>query len=80
MNWTSTWISMKQGLKVRRHHWKGYWRIAGGELIIHTAQGNDINFREVSDFGMNLCQMCCDDWEVVEEEKCTAEEPLSQKK
>lgn len=68
MNWTSAWISMKQGLKVRRHHWKGYWRIAGGELIIHTVQGNDINFREVSDFGMNLCQMCCDDWEVVEEE------------
>ena len=30
--------------------------------------------------GMNLCQMCCDDWEVVEEERCTAEEPLSQKK
>ena len=64
------------GPESKVHHWKGYWRIAGGELIIHTAQGNDINFREVSDFGMNLCQMCCDDWEVVEENENVSEESV----
>lgn len=73
MNWTSAWISMKEGLKVRRHHWTGYWHIAGTELMIHTSSGTEINFREVRDFGMNLCQMCCDDWEVVEDENVPEE-------
>lgn len=77
MNWTTAWISMKQGYKVKRKHWnKAYWRISGKELIIHTEQGNDINFREVSDLGMNLCQMCCDDWEVVEESENVSEESV----
>lgn len=69
MNWTSAWVSMKQGHKVKRHHWKkAYWRICGKELMIHTEQESDINFREVNNVGMMLNVMCCDDWEVVEEE------------
>lgn len=68
MNWTTAWLTMKQGHKVKRHHWKNaYWRIGAGELMIHTEQGSDINFREVSDMGMFISLMCCDDWEVVEE-------------
>lgn len=68
MNWTTAWLTMKQGHKVKRHHWKNaYWRIGARELMIHTEQGSDINFREVSDMGMFISLMCCDDWEVVEE-------------
>lgn len=68
MNWTTAWLTMKQGYKVKRPHWKdAYWRIAGTELIIHTESGNEINFREVKDIGLMLNLTCCDDWEQVAE-------------
>lgn len=77
MNWTSAWLSMAQGYKVKRHHWKkAYWRIAARELMIHTEQGSDINFREVSDMGMFISLMCCDDWEVVEENDDVSEKSV----
>lgn len=70
MNWMTAWYSMKQGLKVRRHHWKppAYWEIRGTELLIHTKQGHEINFREVANMGLVVGSLACDDWEVVEDE------------
>ena len=77
MNWTTAWLTMKQGYKVKRHHWKNaYWHIAARELMIHTEQGSDINFREVSDMGMFISLMCCDDWELVEENDDASEKSV----
>lgn len=77
MNWTTAWLTMKQGYKVKRHHWKNaYWHIAARELMIHTEQGSDINFREVSDMGMFISLMCCDDWELVEENDGVSEKSV----
>ena len=69
MNWTTAWLTMKQGYKVKRHGWKkAYWRIAGTEVIIHTEGDAELNFREVTDIGMMLNVTCCEDWEQVLEE------------
>ena len=77
MNWTTAWLSMMQGHKVKRHNWKkAYWRINGKELIIHTEQGSDINFREVNDLGMMLNVTCCDDWETVVEDEDVSEKSV----
>lgn len=69
MNWTTAWITMKQGKKVRRHGWKkAYWYISGTELLIHKENGEELNFRKVKNIGMMLCVTCCDDWETVTED------------
>lgn len=63
MNWTTAWLTMKQGHKVKRRGWKdAYWHISGTELLIHKEDGE-----EVKDIGMMLNVTCCDDWEQVME-------------
>lgn len=55
---------MKQGHKVKRRGWKdAYWHISGTELLIHMKNGEEVNFRNVTDIGMLLSVTCCDDWE-----------------
>ena len=70
MNWASAWVSMLQGFKVRRRCWgkTAYWKIAGGEVLMHGSNGEDLNFREVSNMANFLGVLCCDDWEVVRDE------------
>ena len=68
MNWTTAWLTMKQGHKVKRRGWKdAYWHISGTELLIHMKNGEEVNFRKVTDIGMMLSVTCCDDWEQVME-------------
>lgn len=68
MNWTTAWLTMKQGHKVKRRVWKdAYWHISGTELLIHTENGEEVNFRKVKDIGMMLNVTCCDDLEQVME-------------
>lgn len=68
MNWTTAWLTMKQGHKVKRRGWKdAYWHISGTELLIHKENGEEVNFRKVKDIGMMLNVTCCDDWEQVME-------------
>ena len=55
MNWTTAWLTMKQGHKVKRRGWKNaYWHISGTELLIHKEDGEEANFRKVKDMGMML--------------------------
>ena len=69
MSWASAWVSMMQGHKVRRRCWgkAAYWKIAGNEVMMHSSDGTNLNFREVSDMAKFLGVTCCDDWEVVED-------------
>lgn len=53
---------------MKRRGWKdAYWHISGTELLIHTENGEEVNFRKVKDIGMMLNATCCDDWEQVME-------------
>lgn len=67
MNWTTAWLNMMLGHKVRRTCWRkgSYWKIAGGEVIMHTADGADLNFRNTTNMAKFLGVTCCDDWETV---------------
>ena len=68
MTWTTAWISMKQGHKVRRQHWaeNSFMEIVGTEVIIHAPDGTSRNLQEVQDLAMYLCITCCDDWAIAE--------------
>ena len=48
MNWTTAWLTMKQGHKVKRRGWKNaYWHISGTELLIHKENGEDVRDKKV---------------------------------
>lgn len=70
MNWTTAWISMRQGHKVRRKCWKpaAYLEVVDDkEVYIHTPGGQVRNFRDVANMAIYLGITCCDDWEILEE-------------
>ena len=67
MNFASAFISMQRGHKVARSHWKGYWCIEDGEIIMHTRSGEVINIRESGDMLYTVSNMACDDWHIVDD-------------
>lgn len=69
MNFTQAWELMKQGKKVKREHWGGYWSLENGEIIIHGRDGQITNIRDnISTIG-TFSNIAADDWLLVEEPK-----------
>lgn len=72
MNFASALISMKQGYKVGRKHWEGYWYLVQAEteddhidqIIIHEKDGNELNLLDTDDILFTLSNIACDDWEI----------------
>lgn len=70
MKWASAFISMSLGYKVRQRCWEkgAYWKMEGDEVLIHGSNGEDLNFREVTNMAKFLGVFCRNDWEVVQDE------------
>lgn len=61
---------LKQGYKIKRKEWKGYWDLENGEVIMHcaTPDGDEltpINIKDTDDIIFTLSNVAADDWEVV---------------
>lgn len=67
MDFTSAFVSMRQGHKVTRTTWKGYWCILNGEIIMVTKDGKAVNLRESPDMMYTISNMLCDDWGVCDD-------------
>ena len=67
MNFNTAFISMKQGHKVQRSCWKGYWKIENGEIIMYTKEGKVVNIRDSKDMMYTISNMLCDDWQICDE-------------
>ena len=71
MNFATAIIEMcYRGHKIKRPHWKGYWRYDAGrdQVIIHTKNGNEFPITETSDIVYTLMSCSADDWQVVIED------------
>lgn len=42
---------LEQGKKVKRRHWKGYWRLEDGEIIVYS-KGHGTNIRDCNILGI----------------------------
>ena len=42
MNFRQALAFMKNGGKVKRPHWGGYWAFENGTIMIHTKEGDEI--------------------------------------
>lgn len=65
---------LKQGYKIKRKEWKGYWKLEDGEVIMHcNINGDDeltpINIKDTDDILFTLSNVAADDWEVILEKR-----------
>ena len=66
MNFKEAYEKMREGKKVRRKDWLGYWFIEDGKVKIYLKDGN-IKFNNFTQ--ETIANTLADDWEVVEEPK-----------
>ena len=66
MNFKEAYEKMREGKKVRRKDWLGYWFIEDGKVKIYLKDGN-IKFNNFTQ--ETIANTLADDWEVVEEKK-----------
>ena len=69
MNFTQAWSLMKQGKKVKREHWGGYWSLENGEIIIHGKNGEITNIRDIRNFVGTFNSIAASDWTLFENPK-----------
>ena len=62
MNFTQAWSLMKQGKKVKREHWGGYWSLENGEIIIHSKNGEITNIRNTRNVVGTFNNIAASDW------------------
>lgn len=55
---------MKQGEKVKRPHWSGYWQLEDGAIKMYCKDGQVLDFRDTKDTLFTLSNVLADDWEV----------------
>lgn len=71
MNFIQISNFLKNGYKVRRREWKGYWVMENGEIIMYCSQEDDADFKriplkETDDILFTLNNVASTDWEIVE--------------
>ena len=70
MTFNSAFGFMRNGYKVKRAPWGGYWRWddAKATIIIHTKEGQVLEFAEVADLHETFKHIFKDDWQLVLDE------------
>ena len=59
------------GAKIKRKSWGGYWEYDSdrNDIIMHCKEGTEIMLKsESTDLEYTLSNICCDDWEIADEE------------
>lgn len=70
MNFTEAFELTKQGKKVKRRHWAGYWALEMGDIVMHCKDGRIINIRDSEDMQFTITNMLADDWESADTGNC----------
>ena len=66
MNFKEAFEALKQGLRIRRQHWLGYWQIVEGKIKIFCKDGRILGFDSVDfDELFTISNILQDDWEVL---------------
>lgn len=69
MNFKQAFEALKQGAKIKRRHWAGYWQMVpeheGTTIVMFTKEGKQIDFKD-GDIMFSLQNICEDDWEVLD--------------
>lgn len=58
--------ALKDGKKIKLPHWKGYWELEDGNVMMHCKDGRILNIKETEDIIYTLSFIASEDWEVVD--------------
>lgn len=62
MEFKKAYEALKQGHKVKREHWRGYWVKENGTITMHCKDGSVIPFLETEDIFVDLDNIVADNW------------------
>lgn len=62
MEFKKAYEALKQGHKIKREHWRGYWVKEDGTITMHCKDGSVIPFLETEDIFVDLDNIVADNW------------------
>lgn len=62
MDFKKAYQALKEGHKIKREHWKGYWVKEKGTITMHCKDGSVIPFLETDDIFVDLDNIVADNW------------------
>lgn len=65
MEFKQVYEALKQGAKIKRPHWRGYWDKDGDNILMHCKDGNVISFLDTDNIFVDLDNIIADDWELL---------------
>ena len=67
MEFKKAYEALKQGHKIKREHWRGYWVKEDGTITMHCKDGTVISFLETEDIFVDLDNIVADNWIVCDD-------------
>ena len=68
MRFENVFQALKEGKKIKRTVWRGFWQLENGKVMMHCKDGKVMDIQETKDIIYTLSNIAADDWEVVDEE------------
>jgi hypothetical protein len=68
MEFKEVFEALKQGKKVKRAHWAGYWQIVDNNNVMFCKDGKQIPFTQTEDVMFTVSNMCENDWEIANDD------------
>lgn len=65
MNFGQAYEALKQGAKIKRPHWRGFWCKENDTIVMHCKDGSAIPFLDTEDVFVDLDNVVASDWELV---------------
>jgi hypothetical protein len=59
--------ALKQGHKIKREHWRGYWIKENETIMMHCKDGSVISFLETEDIFVDLDNIVADNWVICDD-------------
>lgn len=73
MEFSKAFEALKQGKKIKLSHWKGYWQLENGKVIMHCKNGEAIDLQDSKDIIYTLSNITSDDWQIVDKDYTVSE-------
>lgn len=73
MEFSKAFEALKQGEKIKLSHWKGYWQLENGRVIMHCKNGEAIDLQDSKDIIYTLSNITSDDWQIVDKDYTVSE-------
>ncbi len=67
MEFKKAYEALKQGHKIKREHWRGYWVKENETIMMHCKNGSVISFLETEDIFVDLDNIVADNWVICDD-------------